>query len=288
MFRRISVLLLALAFASSARGAETVPISLIKTSRWEVNYDKEACHLLSKFGTGKQATIVRLTRYAPTSSFDLTLFGELFATREAVRKIEVDFGLGHAIKRDALAGTIGNKLPMLLLGSTRIDGLEPTDTQQLVPRITPEQEASATAISFKLLGGKRYRLESGSLAPPLAALRKCVDDLVTTWGFDPAQQAALQEPAVPLTSPSFWLQGEDYPAGSLYRGENGVVTFRLTVAANGSLESCHILYRTNPDKFADLTCKLLAKRARFHPAIDAQGNKVRSLYINSVHWLASK
>lgn len=288
MFRRISVLVLALSFASSAQGAADLPIPLVKTSKWEVNYDKEACHLLSKFGTGKQETIIRLTRYEPTNSFDLTLFGQLFATREAVRFIEVDFGLGHAIKRKVLAGTMGNKLPMLLFGSTRIDGWESASTNVVPPRITAEQEASATAIDFKLPGGKRYRLESGSLADPLAALRKCVEDLVVSWGFDPAQQAALREPAIPLSAPSSWIPGDDYPAGALYRGENGVVKFRLTVGADGSLENCHVLYRTSPDNFADLTCKLLAKRARFQPAIDAQGSKVRSFYINSVRWLASE
>lgn len=285
MFRRISVLLLAFSFAPPAHGAEAPPISLVKTSKWELNYDKEACHLLSRFGTGEQETIVRLTQYGLGNSFDLVLFGNLLATRQPIRSIAVDFGLSPAIKRDALAGTAGNKLPMLMFGSTRIDGWDGTGPEDLPPPITPEQEASATAISFKILGGKRYRLESGSLAAPLANLRKCVDDLVISWGFDPAQLAALKEPAVPVTSPGSWLRSEDYPGGSLSRGESGAVKFRLTVGKDGSLEDCHILYRTNPDNFADLTCKLLAKRARFRPATDAQGNKIRSLYINGVHWL---
>ena len=48
---------------------------------------------------------------------------------------------------------------------------------------------------------------------------------------------------------------------------------------------CRVLYRTNPDEFADLTCALISKRARFAPALDAKGTPVKSFYISNVRWV---
>lgn len=288
MLRRLSLLFFILVFAQSAWAAPKTPISLAKTTKWEINYDEAACHLLARFGTGNEEISIRMSRYGPSDAFFVTLFGNIFATKQAIRPLEIDFGLARPNQRDAVAGTIGNGLPMLLLGSARLDGWEENDPLELPPVITKEQEAKATAINLKLPGGKRFRLETGPLNVPMAAMRKCVDDLVLTWGFDPVQQATLKKPAAPLSSPGPWFGSSDYPLGAVHRGENGIVQFRLNIGKEGEIEECHIAYRTKPDKFADLTCKILSERGKFRPALDAQGNPIRSFYVNAVRWLASR
>ena len=49
---------------------------------------------------------------------------------------------------------------------------------------------------------------------------------------------------------------------------------------------CRVLFRTNPDEFADRSCKALLQRAKFNPARDAQGKPVKSFYINTIRWMA--
>ncbi|NML94723.1 hypothetical protein HHL27_13695 [Novosphingobium sp. TW-4] len=70
-------------------------------------------------------------------------------------------------------------------------------------------------------------------------------------------------------------------------GASAIVYFRLMVGPDGNPTGCHIQQATNSPEFTDFTCKLLMKRARFAPALDAAGNPTASYYTNSVRWLAS-
>ena len=120
----------------------------------------------------------------------------------------------------------------------------------------------------------------------MQAMRACPDDLLRHWGFDPAVQGALSRRVQPMGNPGNWLRSGDYPAGALWNGHNGLVRFRLDVEADGSVSNCRILFRTNPDSFADLSCKLLRERARFSPGLDKAGQPVKSYYLGRVRWEA--
>lgn len=60
--------------------------------------------------------------------------------------------------------------------------------------------------------------------------------------------------------------------------------FRLDVDPEGKVAACHILARTDPDDFSKLTCKLMSGRARFIPALDAQGKPVKSFFVSKFSW----
>ena len=62
----------------------------------------------------------------------------------------------------------------------------------------------------------------------------------------------------------------------------------IQLSSYGKVSACRILYRTNPDEFADLSCKLLMQRAKMAPALDAQGKPVRSFYISQIRWQAGE
>lgn len=273
-----------LIFPAIASAKENPPISLTKTSKWEINYDDDSCHLLAKFGEGSQSAILRMTRYQPGDVFDLNIYGEPFKYGPTTMTVKIAFGAAPAEKREAITGQAGNKLPLLILNSQRIDNwtYKPDVTP---PPITTAQEEQVKYIDLAIAGSKRFRLETGSLGAPMAAMRTCVSDLVKKWGFDPAQQAQLRRPATPTKSPGTWLVNGDYPSGSLRNGHNGLVQFRLDVDQSGAVAGCYVLHRTNPDDFADLTCKLLAKRAKFLPALDKDGNPLRSFFISKARFV---
>ncbi|MEY4952630.1 MAG: hypothetical protein RL299_1054, partial [Pseudomonadota bacterium] len=105
------------------------------------------------------------------------------------------------------------------------------------------------------------------------------------WGYDPKQQAQLTRPVTPTKSPGSWLRSDDYPAGSLMKGHNGLVQFRLDVDSSGVVTGCYVLHRTNPDDFADLTCKLISKRAKFVPALGKDGQPVKSFFISKARFM---
>ncbi len=263
-------------------------ISLPRMSKWEMNYDVDSCHLAARFGSGEQNVILRITRDEPGDWFDLQLYSKMLASNEITVPIEVTFGAqGKLVRRTALSLTMSGpeKTPVLRMSASRVDGWE-YQQPGTAPVITPGSEAAVTEITFKPRGGKRYRLETGSLGAPLAAMRKCTADMVTSWGYDPAVQAQLSSRPMPVKSPATWLHSGDFPVKALLAGHNGLIRFRLDVDELGHPVGCTVLYRTNPDEFADLSCKLLLKRAQFTAALDAQGKPVKSFYINSIRWVA--
>ncbi len=283
---------LALALAQMpASAADKAPISLAKASKWEINYDEDSCHLFARFGSGDSAALLALTRTSPSDWLEMSVFGEMLKFDGIAMPVEVAFGnQATPFKRTGVAITTGtNKLPGVIVEGLRLDGWDfPAKPKGpvVVPVLAPQTEAEVTSITLKRPGGKRYRLETGSLAAPMAAMRACTDDLLVHWGYDPKVEAGLTRQAVPIGNMGSWIRSEDFPEKALTRGHNGYVRFRLDVGPDGTVTGCRVLFRTNPDDFADHSCKLLMQRARMTPALDAAGKPVKSYYMSRIKWQA--
>jgi TonB family protein len=63
------------------------------------------------------------------------------------------------------------------------------------------------------------------------------------------------------------------------------VHFRLSVDARGKVSDCHIQRSTRPEGFDEAVCEVLMHRARFKPALDAEGKPMASYYINTVRFI---
>lgn len=264
-------------------------IPLLRVSKWEMNYDVDSCHLMARFGSGNQDVILNITREQPGDGFDVLLFGKIFKFDEVDVPIELAFGPGgKVIKRSGIALTSGGpeKVPALRVSNLRLDGWIAKLKDEQPPTLAPQVETSVTAITLRAASSKRYRLETGSLGLPLAAMRQCTASLIKSWGYDPAVEAGLVVRATPTGNPSAWVVVGDYPGKAAWAGHNGLVHFRLDVDETGKPVGCRVLFRTNPDEFADRSCKALLQRAKFRPARDAQGEPVKSFYISTIRWMA--
>ncbi|MET0307206.1 MAG: energy transducer TonB [Sphingomonas sp.] len=267
-------------------GKDNQPESLTMSSKWAVDYDADACHLIARFGAGDDAVTARFTRFKPGDQFDFAVFGNRLNATGAIGSGTVDFGLrDRPVTTSVMLGGMG-KFPAVFFHSLRLDGAELVRRGDVLPDLSPEREAAVKGVTIAIRGKRAFRLEFGSLGKPMAALRTCLSDLVRSWGFDPEVQARLSRGATPLAAPQTWMTNGDFPAGAAAGGHSGFVQFRLDIEADGKVSGCHVLYRTNPDDFADLTCRILSKRAKLKPALDAQGKPVRSFFTNRVNWEA--
>ena len=269
----------------SAVIAQTNPPETIKRAgKWVVDYNRDACHLIAQFGSGTDLIIMRFTRYEPGDAFDFDLYGRKVASNDARSRVKVDFGLrGTPAEAQAVNGKAAH-LPMMMFGSTRLDGWEGEKPDEVPPLVSPQQEAAVSGVTVKIGSRKPFRLEFGSLAKPMVQLRACQTSLLKTWGYDPVVQATLSKPVRPANSPAAWLSSHDYPTGAAAMGQNGIVQFRLDVEADGRIAGCHVLARTNPDVFAETTCRAVTRRAKLEPALDAAGKPVRSFFVQKVRW----
>ena len=283
---RIGVLL-CIAMASSVAFAKPKPQPVLpQVGPWEINYDRDSCHLLAKFGEGEQLVVANFTRYAPGDHFNLTLYGKPVKLDGLENEATIDFGTTTApIKVYGLSGNAA-KLPMFVLSSLRLDGWKGSSSLAVPPPITADQEARAVKVGLSFKDGHGFELDTGSMRKPMAALRTCLSNLLKNWGYDAAVEAQLMTHPLPFGSPGNWLRSSDYPRSALAQGISGLIQFRLDIDESGLVSGCNILSRTGPDEFAAQTCKNIQRRARFHPAIDAQGKPVKSFYINAVRWLA--
>lgn len=276
-----------LAASPPAWAADPAPISLVQDGNWVANYDDESCQLLGKFGTGKLAIVAIFTRYEPTDSFHLSLQGESLELRGNRALVKLAFGTEQT-KREELAtlGKLAAK-PLMVFGPQRFDGWRqpPGRDVQKPPAVTPAQEAAVSHLTLRLGGNRNYRLELRSMGKPMATMRHCMDGLIEHWGYNPTAIAALSRLPTPINDPGKWVTTNDYPSNALRTGHGGIVQFRLDLDEAGKILKCHILSRTNPDEFADTSCRLLTRRARFEPALDAAGKPTKSFYVNSVRFI---
>lgn len=273
--------------AAPAFAADAPPISLTMDGPWVANYDADSCQLLAQFGSGESAIIARFTRYEPADKFDLALYGAPFREKEVGSTVRMAFGPGQALREVwPLRGKSGER-PLLLINSQRLDGWQQSRSnwQDVDPPVAPRTEAAINHFTIRLNAKRTYRLELGSMGRPMAEMRKCMDTLLTHWGYDPKIVASLSRPVRPLGNPGDWIRSGDYPNKALLAGHSGIVQFRLDLDETGKVRGCHILARTNPDEFADLSCELLNRRARFSPALDAAGKPVKSFWVNKVRFM---
>jgi TonB family protein len=118
----------------------------------------------------------------------------------------------------------------------------------------------------------------------LLALDKCMDNLMTTWGLDPTKQRQRRSAPEPANEPANWFQPGDYPTGLNRNGIGAVVILRLLVGSDGRVTNCAISKAGGDKSFEDLACRLATARARFKPAIGADGKPMDSVWINGVRW----
>ncbi|WP_324740745.1 energy transducer TonB [Tsuneonella sp. CC-YZS046] len=283
----------ALLFASQPAMAKKPPLRLAPNSQWILDYAKDSCRLVRKFGEADQESLLSLERFGPTDQFSLWLLGKPIRQSSEGFKLTVRFGPNEAEQYpDYYMGKGSNGKPSLVFTSAlRIAAFPKKDTasadyekwrQRLL--ITEEQEKAVTEFIISKSGARDIVFELGSMGEPFAAMRKCTMNLVAGWGLDPEEQAKLARRPSPITSPGKWIDSNDYPYLKLMIGERAIVHFRLNVSANGEVTDCHIQNGIGDKVFQDTVCREMKKHAHFEPALNEKLEPVQSYYQNTVRF----
>ncbi len=279
------------ALATNVQAAPPQPETLAPSSAWNVNYGDDSCRLARVFGAGDAMVLVVFDQFAPGRSFKLTMGGKRFRYVSNGGKASVRFGPDEAEQmRDFFTGSYSKDLPALILrGDLRMD--KQSDLPRGARRFgaggdTPPLSPARVAAVRELVIGRPLlrpvKLELGSMRAPVAALDKCLDDLLTRWGVDVARHASLSRHVMPLSDAMTWLTSSDYPSGARMMGEQGIVNFRLSVDETGKPSACHIQQSSRPPEFDDAVCKAMMRRARFTPALDKDGKPLASYFRGTV------
>lgn len=303
MIKKISALLSIALIAHPAFAVEKLPsISLKPSSAWVIDYGVEKCTLAREFGEGEQQAMVVFYRYQPSETFNLTLVGKSFKIASTHREAKIQFGPLELVQDLQYSnGTFAGSPSLVFNSRIRVAPLSTNEQaeaeqhwkrkkkdatyQDLNP--APINEDRQKAIKFIEIGAplkQSLRLETGAMLKPLAALQDCANNLPTGWGIDVEKHKNLKAKPMPTTYPGDWVTTNDYPQEMIRQGQPANVVFRLNIGVDGKPTTCHIQVSTRPKAFDDAVCGKITKRARFTPALDADGNPIASYYINQVNF----
>lgn len=277
---------IAVCLAAPVAAQDDRALRLAPSSVWAVNYADESCELGRRFGTGDDEVTLVLRANGPGGLFVVSAFGK--PLNLALRSATIFVRLGDV-----------EQLPITFFALATAEGIpgiqsvqqvsvgpvpNPRDT---VPRVglpgvlavDPAYEKRMDYLALESVLAKDVVLETGSMGEPLAALRTCVDELMTHWNVNLETQRTLSRRPIPKTNPQTWIRSGDYPGGAR---RNALVNFRLVVDEQGGVAECVIQGATQPKEFAATACSRLNRRAEFEPALDAAGRPTRSYYLSSV------
>ncbi|OJW65771.1 MAG: hypothetical protein BGO57_14385 [Sphingomonadales bacterium 63-6] len=88
----------------------------------------------------------------------------------------------------------------------------------------------------------------------------------------------------PANDRANWVTTADYPARDLRLGHTGTTKYRVVISSSGKVQSCEITGSSGYAGLDEATCKGVSRRARFDPAINANGEKIVGTWSGSVSW----
>jgi protein TonB len=80
------------------------------------------------------------------------------------------------------------------------------------------------------------------------------------------------------------IANRDYPRSALRARAQGSVAVRFTVRADGRVGGCAVMRSSGHAELDEVTCRLIEKRFRYRPALDAAGRAVPTVQYKSYDW----
>lgn len=248
------LLLSLLAFA----GTDAV---LIPSGKWTVDYRADKCVASRPFGTERVTTLT----LQPFVSLDI---------KGATLSVVVPNTEGGGDRKGKA------KISLRPAGTTRMLDYISRQPQANGPRsyeisLDPDimaQLGQATSLAIDA-GKESVALETGKLQPVIDAAAKCSDDLMRSWGVDPAARAE------PIGNPGGWFTDNDYPPAAAQRHAEGHALIVLTIDTDGRVKGCRIAATTGDPDLDRGTCDNARAHARY-----VHKNGRDRFSVLGVHW----
>ena len=119
----------------------------------------------------------------------------------------------------------------------------------------------------------------------LKAVDDCVIDLRRVFNVtDPetAEKSPLKRRASAKLGKL--IKNEDYPRDAIYRNQGGTVKFALLIDEKGQVADCSVIGTSEVAVLDAQSCALLKTRARFEPALGADGKPAKDAVTAAIVW----
>jgi periplasmic protein TonB len=108
----------------------------------------------------------------------------------------------------------------------------------------------------------------------------------------PTAPPAPPPPAAPTVNkaasakgnPATWFSTDDYPARALREEAEGTVGISWEINEQGRAENCRVTQSSGNADLDEASCRVLMRKARYTPALDQNGNPMRTTSSRRVSW----
>jgi TonB family protein len=144
-----------------------------------------------------------------------------------------------------------------------------------------------------LLKANQMRIHAGksdlafapnAVAVAMKALEACEKDLLVTWGMSPADVAAMGTLAQHPKSLTAIFTTDDYPGSAIRNNEQGTAGVRFWIGTDGRVSDCQVVEKSGSKTLDDKTCAIIEARARYTPALNKNGEVIRSIGYQRIRW----
>ena len=242
------------------------PVPLRPTTNWDLDYGEAHCTALRDYGT-EASPITLAIRPSPNGESYEIVVGRKRYGPEFAEEYEgsVDFGNGPIKAWLLHYGAKGKKLS---LDQFRISAQEMAAAR------------TASSVTVHSSSGGNLTFSLANMPALLKGLEDCTADLKRYWNFAGPERAKIAVSAKGDIRGLF--RSEDYPAEAMKNHQEGRVQFMLLINEQGKVAACHILQASGVPVLDGMGCQVIAERAKFTPALDAQGKPVRSATVTPV------
>ena len=289
MQRAAFVASLTILLAPATVHAAELPRILAPSSAWTLDFATERCSLIRDFGQGEEKIRLQIDSYGTRYGYRVLVSGDLVRAAPIAPVTEIRVGYspdsGERERFYAMAGTSGDERAVsftqgFLPDSRTVDAAllasVPTpDQQRTLDRLAGEFENRVTHMTIQFERRRPLQLQTGNMAAPFAAMHRCVDDLIASWGFDPAAHWAQSRRPVPRPETVRSVQ-RSYPAGMVMSGLGAFVPARVSVDETGQATKCVVQVEVVNDQFKRAVCDGLM--GRYEPGLDDTGKPAASLF----------
>ncbi len=274
---------------------EQKPVRLTASSYWNIDYADENCRLARTFGKGENRHVLFFEQGGPDDRFAFTVAGPAFKKFRGNSSVEIGFGaFPTSSKIDPLMGTVEGYGDAVIYADLdfRNDGKnddendDENDDYQKEPKtsVSAIDVGEAAQVDFVSVRQRNREVifETGKLSDAIVALNKCALDLVRVWGLDIEKHRNLSRMPVWTNRDRIVRKIQaNYPVAARIRGEQAIKRMRVIVETSGDVSECKLEDATTSDKIGGVACKAMM-RAKFQPALDADGKPMRSYYFASI------
>ena len=260
-------LVVAIIAAAPARSA----IPLTPAGPWAVEYADSMCLLSRKFGTGDSKVTLGL-KPGPMS--------------DHMRVVVLKQDLSSRIERGTAVYRMDDHPPAEApFVSAPIKGKGVRVVAIDVQRGDLANLSSAKLVAIKA-GDLEVTLAPRGVSAAMTALTACENDLLVSWGMDPAAVASIGTyPRAKGSGVVSYFNTGDYPHDAIGRDEQGTVGFRILVGVDGRVSDCRIVETSGSEILDQQTCKIVLRRVQFEPARTRDGRPIASLSFSRVRWV---